>query len=113
MIYRNKQNEFHRLDGPAVEYTDGTKLWYVNGQFHRKDGPAIEFADGSVGWFLNGKYHRLDGPAVENVNGYKEWWIDGIRCSEKNYLVFVVMFLLNCDKKIAKMILNYFIKRLC
>jgi hypothetical protein len=25
--------KFHRLDGPAVEYNDGTKFWYYHGQY--------------------------------------------------------------------------------
>ena len=28
--------------------------WYLNGKCHRIDGPAVEFADGSKYWFLNG-----------------------------------------------------------
>ena len=26
----NENNLLHRTDGPAVEYADGTKLWYLN-----------------------------------------------------------------------------------
>ena len=29
--YRNSQGQLHRLDGPAVEYPDGTKSWYIHG----------------------------------------------------------------------------------
>ena len=25
-------DKLHRLDGPAIEYTDGYKEWYVNGE---------------------------------------------------------------------------------
>jgi len=56
---------------------DGTKIWYLNGDFHRVDGPAIEFADGSKLWYLNGKPHREDGPAEEWVDGSKLWWLNG------------------------------------
>ena len=45
----------HREDGPAVEYSNGTKYWYLNGKLHRVDGPAIEFFDGTKVWHLNGK----------------------------------------------------------
>ena len=41
----------------VVEYTNGTKYWYMNGQYHRIDGPAIEYADGSKSWYINGKYY--------------------------------------------------------
>jgi len=44
---------YHRTDGPAVEYTNGTKAWFVNGGFHRTDGPAIEFAYGRKVWYIN------------------------------------------------------------
>ncbi len=37
--YRNERGELHREDGPAIEYTSGTKMWYQNGKLHREDGP--------------------------------------------------------------------------
>ena len=39
------------------------------------DGPAIEWVNGDKAWYLNGEYHREDGPAVEYANGDKEWWL--------------------------------------
>jgi hypothetical protein len=45
----------HREDGPAIEYTDGSKYWYINGERHREDGPAVEFTDGHKEWHINGK----------------------------------------------------------
>jgi hypothetical protein len=27
----------HRTDGPAVEYTDGTKVWYLHGRYYTFD----------------------------------------------------------------------------
>ncbi|KKM97673.1 hypothetical protein LCGC14_1165670 [marine sediment metagenome] len=47
-------NYYHRLDGPAIEYKDGTKYWYVDDKLHRLDGPALEFADGYESWYING-----------------------------------------------------------
>jgi hypothetical protein len=44
----------HRIDGPAVKYDDGSKVWYVDGQPHRLDGPAFESADGTKSWYVNG-----------------------------------------------------------
>jgi hypothetical protein len=75
----------HRLDGPAVEYADGSKEWFVNGKLHRTDGPAIEWADGGRAWWLDGKLHRLDGPAVEYANGSKAWYVDGKRLTEEQF----------------------------
>ena len=69
--------EYHREDGPAIEYSNGYKAWYINGKRHREDGPAIERANGDKSWWLNGKLHREDGAAVEYVNGYKAWYLNG------------------------------------
>ena len=29
---------------------DGTMFWYQNGKFHRIDGPALEYTDGTKIW---------------------------------------------------------------
>jgi hypothetical protein len=72
-----------------MKETDGDKVWYMNGQYHREDGPAIEFADGDMEWWLNGQLHREDGPAIEWVNdhsdGGKEWYIHGKKLSEEEH----------------------------
>jgi len=33
---------------------NGDKHWYLDGKFHRVDGPACEYADGSKLWYLDG-----------------------------------------------------------
>jgi hypothetical protein len=53
--WRNEDGDLHRLDGPAIEWEDGTKQWRVNGKLHRLDGPAVEFADGYKIWWIVGK----------------------------------------------------------
>ena len=53
--YYNNAGELHRDEGPAVDWADGTKLWYQNGQLHRTDGPAVECRDGDKRWYINGK----------------------------------------------------------
>jgi len=83
--YSNDNNQRHREDGPAVEYSNGTKAWYINGQLHREDGPAIEWSDGHKEWYLNGKRHREDGPAVEWSNGDKSWYLNGEELSEEEF----------------------------
>jgi hypothetical protein len=53
--YKDKEmNILHREDGPAIEYANGDKYWYLNGKLHREDGPAVEYACGSKRWYLNG-----------------------------------------------------------
>jgi hypothetical protein len=55
--YKDREmNISHREDGPAIEYTNGSKFWFINGRLHREDGPAIEYSDGSKYWYLNGKH---------------------------------------------------------
>ena len=80
-------NERHRIDGPAIERTDGYKAWYQNGERHRTDGPAIECTDGHKEWYQNGKLHRTDGPAVEYSDGYKAWCLEGIELTEAEFNV--------------------------
>ena len=85
-IWYNDNREPHRLDGPAIEWDDGSKEWWVNGKPHRLDGPAVECANGGhKEWFVNGKRHRLDGPAIEYANGAKAWYIDDIHYTEKGF----------------------------
>lgn len=53
---------------------------------HREDGPAVEYANGNKQWFLNGKCHREDGPAIELAGGFKAWWLNGEYLSEAEFL---------------------------
>jgi hypothetical protein len=77
--------KWHREDGPAIEYSDDDKFWYINGKRHREDGPAIEYLNGYKCWYINGKRHRENGPAVEWSNGDKSWYINGISYNEQEY----------------------------
>ena len=79
----------------CTTYSNGTKLWHLNGQFHREDNlPAGEYADGFRSWYVNGECHRTDGPAIEYVNGNKEWWLNGKRIycnSQKEFKKFILL----------------------
>jgi len=74
--------KFHREDGPALEYINGNKLWYINGKLHRENGPAREYVNGDKEWYVNGQRHREDGPAIEWSHGRKEWYVNGQRHRE-------------------------------
>ena len=38
-----------------IHFSEGTKIWSLkNGKCHREDGPAIEFTNGYAVWYLNG-----------------------------------------------------------
>ena len=70
-----------------IEYTvkvvEGHYYWYLNGKLHREDGPAVEFSDGIKLWYLNGvnlteaefnartKAKELTVNEIESLLGYK------------------------------------------
>ncbi len=58
VVYYNDDVDFHREDGPDIEYSDGTKHWCINGKRHRTDGPAVLKPGRSKSWFINGLKHR-------------------------------------------------------
>ena len=82
--YCNALGQLHRVCGPAVEYTDGTYMWYQNGQRHRADAPAVESADGKF-WYQNGQRHRIGGPAVEHSDGSLKYYLHGNEYPETSY----------------------------
>jgi hypothetical protein len=84
-MWYNEDNKLHREDGPAIEYTDGSKYWYINNKLHREDGPASEYANGYKHWFVNGKRHREDGPAVEYLDGSKYWYINDKQLTKEEF----------------------------
>ncbi len=77
--------ELHRVNGPAVEWANGDKSWWLNDKRHRTDGPAVEGASGAKYWYLNGMSHRVDGPAVELANGDKLWYLNGKNLNESEF----------------------------
>jgi hypothetical protein len=65
--------------------TNGIKCHYLNDEFHRKDGPAVEFSNGDRSYWVNGKLHREDGPAIERADGVKYYYLENKYYSEENY----------------------------
>ena len=57
----------------------------MNDTVHRENGPAVEYANGTKYWYLNGKRHRINGPAIEYVGGYNSWYLHGTMHSESDY----------------------------
>ncbi len=72
----NNDGDFHRLDGPAVEYKNGTKYWYQNGYLHRLDGPAIATADGIKSWYINGEKYS------------EQEWFEALTLEQQTYYLF-------------------------
>lgn len=86
ILYFNKKGQYHRLDGPALEYKNGDEFWLINGIYHRIDGPAFSNSRCKY-WYINGLQHREDGPAVEYKDGRKLWYLDG-----KEYMKIEFLF---------------------
>ena len=59
--YWNEKGYLHREDGPALEYINGNKLWYINGLNHREDGADVELSDGYTEYYLNNKSYTKEG----------------------------------------------------
>ena len=64
-----------------IEYTvkvfaNGDKYWCLDGEYHREDGPAIEYVDGERGWYLNDKSLTED-EFNEAMNPTKELTVSG------------------------------------
>jgi hypothetical protein len=73
----------------------GNKLWKLYGEYHRLDGPAVEYSDGYKQWRVVGKLHRLDGPAIERADGTKDWFIDGKHYKTQQEHALAVFLLMN------------------
>ena len=58
--WRNAKGEYHREDGPAVIWADGTKSWYLNGERHRENGPALIYPSGYKEWWTHGKFIKSE-----------------------------------------------------
>ena len=72
------KGKFYYKDGTTSEIRDSSKV------LHRTDGPAVEYINGDKLWYVDDRLHRVDGPAVES-DGDKFWWVDDIQYSEKQF----------------------------
>ena len=57
--------------------SSGNQFYYINKVLDREDGPAAEYTDGTKVWYKNGQWHREDGPAYQGISAYKEWCLNG------------------------------------
>ena len=58
--YYNDKDEWHRTNGPAAIYNNGTEIWYHRNIRHRLDGPAMVFPNVGEVWFINGKEYTKE-----------------------------------------------------
>lgn len=93
--YKDKEMRilYREEDGPAIEFENGDKLWYLYGEWiGGPRGVAIPSQRITKMQYveldsLGNKYyykdkemtilHREDGPAVEHASGYKAWYLNG------------------------------------
>ena len=52
--FRKGTKTLHRESGPAIEWSNGDRSWYIDGSLHRIDGPAVDWIDFKC-WVVNGK----------------------------------------------------------
>ena len=57
----------------CTTYSDGTKVWHLNGKCHREDGPAVELANGNKAWYLN--HEKVDPETIVDL-----WLAKNIYC---------------------------------
>ena len=89
------------MSNPKID-SNGPKRWYnASGQFHRLDGPAIEWADGTKAWYANGQPHRLDGPSRVMANGTKFWHLHGEELTEAEHYAQTCVYQFVMSKPIA------------
>jgi len=67
--------DVYMINGPYIS----------NGKYHREDGPAFEYSDGYKEWYIHGKLHRENGPAIEHPGGGASYYLNGVYFSEQDY----------------------------
>jgi hypothetical protein len=51
-IISEPEREKKKMKTYTVEVlANGTRYWYLKGVLHREDGPAVEYSDGTKCWF--------------------------------------------------------------
>lgn len=43
------------MSNPTCIWSDGTKKWFQDDILHRDEGPAVEYSNGDKSFYLNGK----------------------------------------------------------
>ena len=81
-----------------VEYPDGDKHWFLNGNRHRIDGPAIEYSNGDKSWYFN------TGPKCKYSKGSLNWHLNNLPITEDEYIKKITplktplgKLILNCE----------------
>jgi len=57
--YEKISNDKGKENPYCVEFPNKGKIYKVNRLYHREDGPAIMYNDGTFDWYLNGNYYSF------------------------------------------------------
>ena len=71
-----------------LEMSDGTVMWFLNGNYHRIGGPAFISKDGKEKYYMNGRLHRSDGPAMLDHYNEPIWAFAGERLSFNEWIKY-------------------------
>lgn len=55
-LWKNKKGELHRIGDYAYKGNNGSKAWFIKGYLFRLYGPAVERSDGSKDFCIDGMY---------------------------------------------------------
>jgi len=58
--YLNLSEKVKNNGSFCVFYELGGKDYYVNGKKHRENGPAVEYYNGIKDWYLNGLFYPFE-----------------------------------------------------
>jgi hypothetical protein len=86
MYIKRELNKGIKMKEYQVKVYNNVTEWFFNGKRHREDGPAIEWPDGTKSYWIKGKRHREDGPAIEWPDGSKEYYINGKEYSYEDWI---------------------------
>jgi hypothetical protein len=80
-VWRDPQSKLHRVNGPSIEYPDGSADWFKHGALVKKlytTGTIVHYRDVADGPEEDARLvtkHRLDGPAVICLEGLEFWYV--------------------------------------
>ena len=64
-ICNNKKVIEDGIEYDVNEWSSGDTYWRLSGEYHRVDNPAIEWANGMRSWWLNGEC--IYGEGIDNT----------------------------------------------
>ncbi len=60
---RTKCDKHHGVNEHVVGGPDDTPRWYQDNNYHRNNGPTMDWGNATRRWYQNPKHHKGDGPA--------------------------------------------------